>query len=397
MTCLRLKVSDLILKDSIEYYSLTDFKKPNSILDVITNGLRTNKKERQMGGGRSIEKMEIPLDDIEIINIDSGEISDEGIIFQNAQAIYEGLDSYDPNNLYPQNRYDYIKNLSLWNLKTKIDVKNYIKRCYFSKQNKKLLDKNTPKILFFDPYFSNMYHFLFEAYPRLLILIDYLKKQNIEKFYVIAPPIYRWNKKYHQWYINDIFNMLGIKEDRIIYLDYKIAKANNVYISTCPRCNPSYVLPAIKKLQTHFYEDNFKNLGTRIYISRKKSHYRYLSNEEEIYEILQKEYGFVKINMEDYNLKEKINIMMNADTTISVDGTSAINGCFMTKNNAKLIALRPHEMSEFQLLIPSMFKNIDYLPIVCQVSDKIGENIWSMSNLYLEPNYLRKKLQEYKL
>lgn len=352
-----------------------------------------------MGGGHSTidKKMKIPIDEIEIINVDDVEVLDQGAIFQNAQTMYEGLDAYDLNNSFPQNRYNYIKNLSLWNLKNKSDIKNYIIKCYFFRKNKKLLDKNTPKILFFDPWFTNMYHFIFEAYPRLLILIDFLKKQDIKDFYIIAPPIYRWNKKYHQWYINDIFEMLHIQKDKIIYLDFKIAKANNIYISTSPRCNPSYVLPAIKKLQTYFYEENFKNLGTRIYISRKKSNYRYLSNEEEICKILQKEYGFVVVAMEDYSLKEKINIMMNADVVMSIDGTSAVNGCFMTKDNAKLIALRPYEMTELQLLIASLFENIDYLPIICEVNEEIGENVWSRSNLYLKPHYLRKKLQEYGL
>lgn len=350
-----------------------------------------------MGGGQTNDPLNVLLDEIQILQLDQVELIEQCAVFKNGQTIYETLDCYDPTNTYPQTQYDYIKNLSLFNLKTYQDIKNYVKHLYFLRQNKKLLDPKIPKILCFCPWFSNMYHFLFEAYPRLLILLEHFKKQGIEDFYIIAPPKYRGYAKYHHWYIQDIFKMLQIPQDKVIYLDYKISQANHLYACTSPRCNPTYVLPAIKKLQNYFYEKDFKNLGTRIYISRKKSAYRYLNNEEEIYEILHKEYGFTRIYMEDFNLKEKINIMMNAEITLSVDGTSAVNGCFMAKPNAKIIALRPYEMSEFQLFIPSVFENIQYLPIVCDVQDQIGENIWSRSNLYLNPDYLHKKFQEYQV
>lgn len=55
MTYLKLRISDLILKDSLEYASLTDSKKIFSIEEVIKFALRTSKNERadivSVGGG----------------------------------------------------------------------------------------------------------------------------------------------------------------------------------------------------------------------------------------------------------------------------------------------------------------------------------------------------------
>lgn len=298
------------------------------------------------------------------------------------------------DNSYASIMYRYIKNISPLKIKNKQDFKNYLKYLYFNKQDERLLNKNIPKIFFFDTCFSNMYHFLFESFPRLLILLSYFKEQNIKDFYIIAPPKYRRYIKYYNWFIQDIFNMLNICNNQIIFLDYKLTKANNVYISTSPRCNSLHVIPAIRKIQDYFYQKDFLNLGERIYISRKKSYRRHLVNEEEIFSILQKEYGFVRVYMEDYNLKQKINIMMNATITMSVDGTSSLNGCFMTKPNSKIIGLRLYEMNEFQIFVPSLFDNIEYLPIICQTKQK---ETWSTNDIYLNPDYLRKKFSEYKV
>ncbi|PAF47043.1 hypothetical protein BKH46_04800 [Helicobacter sp. 12S02634-8] len=414
MAHLQLKISDLITKDSLEYRSLTDPNKSGSIANTAKYGLRIDKENLRGGGQRTNhlrqttptdntennsadDGLKIPLSDVKILHFDGVEIIDEGGLLKEGQTIFETLDCYAPDNTYTKIRYDYIKNLAPWRLHNLFDLKNYCKRLYFSLPSPKLKDPKIPKILCFCPWFSNMYHFLFEALPRLLILLEYMQKEGIEDFYIIAPPRYRAYAKYHRWYIQDIFTMLNIPQDKIIYLGYQVAAANNIYATTSPRCNPHYVLPAIHKLQKHFYQKDFPHLGSRIYISRKKSAYRYLANEEEIYEILHKEYGFVRVYMEDFSLGEKINIMMGAAITISIDGTSAINSCFMTHPNAKMIALRAYEMSELQLFIPSMFENIQYLPIICDIHDKIGENIWSRSNLYLKPDYLRQKLQEYKI
>ncbi|WP_181881448.1 glycosyltransferase 61 family protein [Helicobacter sp. MIT 99-5507] len=136
----------------------------------------------------------------------------------------------------------------------------------------------------------------------------------------------------------------------------------------------------------------------RIYISRKKSPRRYLSNEKEIIEILEKQFNFKVLYMEDYSLCKKINIMQNAKVVMSIEGTSLINGLFMNAKDSKLIALRSFDMTEHIFIISSMFKNIEFLPIVCDIKNKIGDSaFWVESDLYLDKDYLIKKLKEYEI
>lgn len=370
--------------------------------------------QTQIGGGQldNLKKelsstnattFHIPLNDIEIYHQDNAKLCHFGGVFVNNRIIPHSLTSANGGE-YQQNIFDYTNKLSIFNVKNKTDIKNLIKKIYFRyispngfKNRKILKNPSKPKIIFFCAWFSNMYHFVFEGYARMLILLDYARKNNID-FYLVVPPKYRGFSKYHSWYISQILDIEKIPKDRILYLDYQNYDVNNIYFCSNPQCNEKYMLPAIKKLQDILYDDNFKCIGERLYISRKKSPRRYLVNEDEIFEILHTRYGFKKIYMEDYHLKEKINHIMRAKIIISVEGTSLINGLFMTAPNAKLIGFRAFDMTEHLLIISAMFKNIEYLPIVCDVHHKNrDENQWVDCNLYLNKDYLIKKLKDYEI
>lgn len=102
--------------------------------------------------------------------------------------------------------------------------------------------------------------------------------------------------------------------------------------------------------------------------------------------------------MEDYNLCEKINIIQNAKVVMSIEGTSLINGLFMNGRDSKLISLRSFDMTEHLFIICSMFENIEFLPIVCDIKNKVGDSaFWVESDLYLDKDYLIKKLKEYEI
>ncbi|PAF41224.1 glycosyltransferase family 61 protein [Helicobacter sp. 11S03491-1] len=400
MEFLKLKISPKIKNNTLEYKSIFENNKLSSIPNVAKNSLRTLKAQKNLPSN-SLDYIDynIPIDPVEIMHFPQAMIGDCGGIFVDDKIIYESLDGYNNQSVYAKNKYAYLKDLSLLNLHSKQDIKNYLKLQYFKIKRfiirDKRLQSQKPKILFFEPWFGNMYHFIFESYPRLIIALDYFKEQNIKDFYIICPPIYSRYETYYKAYIQDILDLEKIHKNQIIYLEYQNAKTCNLYMPTCPRLNAKYVLPALDKLKDHFYDPTFIAPSSRIYISRQKSNYRFLSNEEEIYQILHDDYGFLRVYMEDLSLKEKINLMLQAEIVMSVDGTSLINGCFMTKPNSKLIALRLYEMSELQLFVPSLFQHIEYLPIVCEIAEKIGENIWTQSNLYLHKNTLIAKLNDY--
>ncbi|RAX54282.1 hypothetical protein CCY99_04525 [Helicobacter sp. 16-1353] len=427
MNILELKIDSKIAKDSLEYKSILDSNKPHSIYKITKFGLNATNENR--GGQLDNLKSElsnpnarifhIPINEVKIYHYLSNpnphenpqnphenpqniKVCSYGGIFINDKVISQSLNSAT-DSTYQQDEFDYISNLSICNIKSKSDIKNLIKKIYFryisirSFNNRKIFkDKTKPKIIFFCAWFSNMYHFVFEGYGRLLILLEMARKNNMD-FYIIAPPKHRGFSKYHQWFISQILDIENIPKDRILYLDYQNYHIDNVYFCSNPQCNDKYILPAIKKLQDNLYDSNFKAKGERIYISRKKSPRRYLVNEDEIFEILHHKYGFEKIYMEDYNLKEKINHIMRAKVIISIEGTSLINGLFMNATNAKLIGLRSHSMTEHLLIISAMFKNIEYLPIICDIYDNSDENQWAENNLYLNKEYLIKKLKDYEI
>ena len=181
-------------------------------------------------------------------------------------------------------------------------------------------------------------------------------------------------------------------------MDYQNYNVKNLYFCSNPQLNQKHIKHAINDLQNRFYVAEFVCFE-RIYISRKKSPRRFLVNDDEIANILAEKFGFKRIFMEDYNLKEKINLMMRAKIVIAIEGTSAINGLFMSAPNAKLITLRSYDMTEHILLIAANFKHISFLPIVCEnvECENTHNEYWVNGNLYLSKEYLLEKLREYEV
>lgn len=345
--------------------------------------------------------LKIPTANPKIYHLDSAKINSQGGVFKNGKLLKESLNSVNID-LHAQELFDYINNLNIFTLRNNSDCKAFIKKIFFkyfsfeARQNRRILaDSANVKIIFFCSYFSNMYHFVFESYARLLILLNHINSQNL---YIIAPPKYRGFKKYHDWFIKEVLDFFP--SERILYLDYQNYDVKNLYFCSNPQLNQKHIKSAINDLQNRFYMTDFTGFE-RIYISRKKSPKRFLVNDDEIAEILEIQFGFKRIFMEDYNLKEKINLMMRAKIIITIEGTSAINGLFMSAPNAKLITLRSYDMTEHILLIAANFKHISFLPIVCESvaeeNTKTQNETWVSGNLYLPKEYLLKKLQEYEV
>lgn len=382
-----------------------------------------------------------------------------GGVFLNQKVIPQSLSS-TKNYDYAQKAFNYVEHLGLHNALALTptaaltwaltrapsphpwqDAKNLIKKLYFShfsrtnRRVKRILkDPNLPKMLFFCPFFSNAYHFCVEAFARLLLLKDYAATQGLD-FYIIAPPKYRGYAKYHAWFIDEILALSGVPRGKILYLGYQNYEADNVFFASNAHLNPRYILRAIGTLQRAFYDPDYPpSKLERIYISRKKSPRRFLLNDDEIAAILETRYGFRRIFMEDYPLRDKINIMLRAKIVLSVEGTSAINGFFMQdsrgfaeggeganlgeslggkssqtpKNPAnplnlgessptkKLITIRNHDFTEHLNLIAAMFADVEFLPIIAEIHNQSAcENLWVEGDMWLDSGYLEQKLAAY--
>lgn len=303
--------------------------------------------------------------------------------------------------------FDYYKHFNLLKIRKLGHLKGFMKKWIYiitnpkeSLQKRRILNSNKPKIMWFESACKNMYHATFQYYPSLVMLIKHMRYLGISDYFVICP------KKDSYWYdaiFEELLTLQGINENKRIYIDDCNLSAKNIYYSSFPNEIPNIILPVIKQLQDSLIiNDDRLNFGTRLYISRKKSQIRFLSNEYEVKNILEKEYGFKTIYMEDYNLKEKINIMKNAEIVISIDGTSLVNTLF-SKKQCKMIGLRLHSLTEHMFVMSAMFDNISYLPIICDLDEEIfdkGYNNdcqWHSSNLYINPAYLREKLEAYEV
>lgn len=178
-----------------------------------------------------------------------------------------------------------------------------------------------------------------------------------------------------------------------------VIKAKNVFIPTPVKCNAKYLKDAMDFLREFYYDENFSQGVERIYISRQKSAKRFLVNEAEVRELLERKYGFKTLFMEDVSFKDKINFLSRASVLLSVDGTSIMNYGYMQKGKA--IALRPFNMAEYP--IDSIF-GVEFLPIICEIDKATQKDTnhldgyigtWWASNLIVDIAYLEDKLKEY--
>lgn len=398
------KIDKKIKDDSLEYQSMIDTNKQDSFVNIIQQRLDPLLKSSFIANP-SPRVYNIPFEELRIIHQKSAVVGFDGSVFIHHKYFKQARHTKLIENIYM-----YVEELSLFKLKSLRDLKNIIKKIYFSyisptsyKKRRILNDPSIAKILYFETAYDNMYHFLFQYYPTLLKLLEYCDRHKID-YYIIMPP--KCNRglrtqQFYKGYINEIMNMEKISEEKKIYLDYQNFHVQNLYHTNFPIDNPKICLPAISKIQKYFYKNIFQNMSKRIYISRKKARRRFLVNEKEIQNILEKEYGFFTVYMEEWNLESKISLMLHADVVASIDGTSLINGYFSTQKQVKLIAFRVKDMTEWGPIISGMFPNLEYLPILADVVNEkkhdFYDNVWYTSNLYLKPEYLREKLKEYQI
>lgn len=405
MEFLTYKIHELIDEMSVEYKSMMDMKKPYNFSYLYEYFLsfipQSKKQNKNIDFHPSARIFNIPVTTPIVHTTRNATIGFDGGIFFNGKYFQNILDK----KIFEQ-RFAFIEKLSLFNIRSLEDLKKYVKKFYYKHislhsycKRKILNNPHIVKIVFFGTAYENMYHFIFQYYPNITPLIAYCNQNQLD-FYIVMPAKCNRKKQMqscYRNYIDELMNLQGVPKNKMIFLDYQNYNAKNIIYTDSPIDSPKIVLSTMNKIQKAFYKNTFSTPCKRLYISRKKATHRFLTNETEIRKILEEEYGFLTVYMEDYNLKEKVNIMAHIDTIISVDGTSLVNGYFSQEQEVKLIGIRSFEFSEYNAITSSIFKNISYLPIVAstvQVINGDGPN-WLKDDLYLDPNYLKEKLEQY--
>ncbi|RAX53984.1 hypothetical protein CCY99_04680 [Helicobacter sp. 16-1353] len=427
-------ISNLIDEDSKEYKSLMDENKHSSLQDINTKLLNTRGRANEPV--KLSRNMKFKLSPFDILHFDNIEIvTTSGGAFSNGKIIQENTGGFG-NHGFVNHNYNFYKNLSkrFFIPLNAAECKQVIKillSLFFGGEQRKLKN-NKPKILYHSPNWDCFSHFSFEEFPRLLACLKalYAKSKIIhmgggnkesstletpeidfDNLIIIAPIRNSW--QFNQYIYPALLSLtkehnpncpFAIRQENIICVnDAKIpkkmlSKANNVFIPTQVKCNKKYLVSAMKFLREFYYDENFKDIGERIYISRAKSAKRFLSNEVEFRNLLENKYGFKTIYMEEISFKDKINILSRAKVLLSIDGTSIMNYGYM-KSGTKAIALRASNMAEYP--IDSIF-GVEFLPIVCEIdnpkdTDHMDGNIgtWWASNLIADIPYVESKLQHY--
>lgn len=213
-------------------------------------------------------------------------------------------------------------------------------------------------ILITDEWTSNYYHWHNFALKKLVILQEH---NLIDNSILLLP------KKYQKYdFAMNSLKKFGIKENQIVYLRKKSnIKVKELPLITVTRQNPLIFRKIRQILTTNPIDLDF---GEKIYISRQGQRFRFIENEEDVTNLLQK-YGFRKILAEDFSHDEQISILSKAKYLVSPHGEGLTNLMFMKDGSNILEIATPQKQQNFNpdfYALASML-NLNYFHQVCQV------------------------------
>lgn len=172
---------------------------------------------------------------------------------------------------------------------------------------------------------GNVYaHWFCDIMPRLMLLKKHCILENVNKI------IMSFSRLDFQL---ETLERLGLKEERIINCidetEFHL-KARTLFVPSYPNEHGTVNKWASDEIKSIFLNDyhNFSQKKNRIFITRSKAIGRRMINEEEVFNFLKKEYGFVKMYAEDYKTIEKARIFNDAECIVAPHGGGLTNIIF---------------------------------------------------------------------
>ena len=229
-------------------------------------------------------------------------VSDMGIIIKNWQPVKRFINCYEE------------------------DFSNYALRYTFNtvlKSKKIEADPSKKYLLIFDNYSGprGFFHWIADSLTRLVELKDSLSE------YTLLIPSYFTEEALYQ----DTLALFDIKDFQVIPSGCSI-RVPQLYV-------PDYIAPSgyfhpanVRKLREHVWQKVQVQEQTlsmpRIYISRKKATRRYVTNEDEVIQMVER-YGFTTVHLEDYSFKEQVQLVYQADCLVTIHGAGLSHIAFM--------------------------------------------------------------------
>lgn len=198
---------------------------------------------------------------------------------------------------------------------------------------------------------DNYFHFVYDTLPYLLTYLDLRRKYPNIKLLMNHP---NSEKKENYKFVDEFLELLDIDKSEIQIVDHTqeyetlFISDSYTHIENTDYPNPLYKniydvisqkIPINESFTKKIYvsrrtwtHKNTSNIGTD-YTTRRK-----MVNEDELVEILVKEYGYVEVFTENMNTVEKISMFKSAESVVGAIGGGLCNVLF-SKPETKLLAL----------------------------------------------------------
>ena len=210
---------------------------------------------------------------------------------------------------------------------------------------------------------NNYFHWLFDILPRLIILENFYKIDDINYFY--APEIKQWQL--------DTLSIFKINKDRLINSNKnRHIVADKILATSHPWYNKGYILNEAKNLPSWIMNDiylKFYKLGKmfdcndKIFIDRRESRYNHcqIINDKEVKEFLIKK-NFSVYQVGQLSFFEQIYLFQNAEIIIGAHGAAFANLIFC-KPKTKILEVIPEDHPNSVNRTISDFKDLNYITI----------------------------------
>ncbi len=241
-------------------------------------------------------------------------------------------------------------------------------------------------LLITDEWTSNYYHWHIFALKKLLILKE---KNLLENSLLFLPAKYRKYK-----FVLPSLEKFGIKKNQIVFLrkksNIKVAELNLV---TCSQQHPA-LFKKLSKILTKTTEKIDLGFGEKIYISREGQVLRFVENEKEVVELLEK-FGFRKIIADKFSYDEQIAIFSKAKYLVGPHGAGLTNILLMPENSSFLeMASKPDTekpVTDYYKLASML--GIKYFYQECERGEKSPTKDFHQGSLVVDLEKLEKNLK----
>lgn len=222
---------------------------------------------------------------------------------------------------------------------------------------KKKIKTNHNVISIAHGWYDSFYHFTLECMVKVYMLRAYI---NVENAIFIFPNDHFTH--HIQW-----FEIVGLKNIKYIKAN-EVVKTPLAISTNFPNRDLNYHELILSEFKNWILEkvENVKIINSKkIFVGRPLNKIRNLKNQKELAEKLI-ELGFLYIEMENYSVKEQINIFRNAEQIIAVHGASLALLTFCSPNTKVIDLLHKDFMYQYCFLKLSKVMNLNYAMVACE-------------------------------